>query len=440
MTNFQNILNSGHSFSDHEQPLKFKFHFINTVMIIIVFTSTLFALLHYFSLAPIGNFHANANFIFAFVNLLFIFWLRASKTSYDTIVTLMLFSALATFTSALITIPNDEFRMMWFYITVFLAFFTGGIRHGYATAFTSIVIILIANALFDLNLSGLAITTAVTGLIVLTITVKVYTKKMIDLENSLLALNDSLHSKVESAVEEVRTKDKLMVQQARLAQMGEMIAMIAHQWRQPLSSISAISTNLQLSLALDEELTKESLEQELKSIDNRVTLLSNTIDDFRNFYNTNNGKSTFALSKTIRQAIEVLSPAISNAHVALKFEDSLERDVKSLENEIIQVLMNIIKNAIDILKEREQERRVIVRAYQDHEQTYIVVEDNAGGVSEEIINKIFDPYFSTKKEKHGMGLGLYMSKLIIQEHCDGTLDVHNSEEGAVFTITLPLEQ
>ena len=189
---------------------------------------------------------------------------------------------------------------------------------------------------------------------------------------------------------------------------------------------------------MDEEVTKESLKQELKSIDNRVVLLSNTIDDFRNFYNTNNEKSTFDLSKTIAQAIEVLSPAIHNANVTLTFKDSLENNVESLENEIIQVLMNVIKNAIDILKEREQERNIIVKAYQENRQTYIVVEDNAGGVSEEIINKIFDPYFSTKKEKHGMGLGLYMSKLIIQEHCDGSLDVHNSKEGAVFTITLPL--
>ena len=440
MINLQNILESGHQFSDYELPLKFKFRLINTIMSVIVFTSTLFGTLHYLEIAPLGDFHANANFIFAFTNLFFIFWLRSSKASYDLIVSLMLLSALATFTSALITIPNDEFRIMWFYITVFLAFFAGGLWHGYTTATASILIILISDALFDLNLSGLAITTAVTGLVILTITVRVYTKKMIDLEHSLLSLNETLNTKVEHAVEEVRTKDKLMIQQARMAQMGEMIAMIAHQWRQPLSSISAISTNMQLSLALDEELTKATLEKELKSIDNRVILLSNTIDDFRNFYNTDNEKSTFNLSKTINQAIEVLSPAINNARVTLRFEDHLENSIKCLESELIQVLLNIIKNAIDILKEKEQPREIVVKAYQQSGQTYIVIEDNAGGISEDIINKIFDPYFSTKKEKHGMGLGLYMSKLIIQEHCDGSLDVHNTKAGALFTITLPNEQ
>ena len=439
MFNLQNILESGHTYSDHELPLKFKVRLINSVMMIIVFTSTLYGLLHYLKVAPLGDFHANVNFMFAFSNLLFILWLRRDKEAYNLIVSLMLLSALASFTSALITIPNDEFRIIWFYITVFLAFFVGGIWHGYSTAAASIFIILLSNYFFDLNLSGLAVSTSVTGMIILTITVKIYTQKMIDLENSLLSLNDSLHTKVESAVEEVRKKDELMVQQARLAQMGEMIAMIAHQWRQPLSSISAISANIQLSIALDEELTKETLKQELNTIDNRITLLSNTIDDFRYFYNTDNKKSEFDLSNTINQAIEVLTPAIKDADLTLQFKDSLKSSVTSLESEIIQVLMNIIKNAIDILKEKEQKREIFVNAYQDSEHAYIVVEDNAGGVSDEIIDKIFDPYFSTKKEKHGMGLGLYMSKLIIQEHCNGTLEVHNSDEGAVFTITLPLE-
>lgn len=439
MFNLQNILESGHTFNDYELPLKFKFRLINTVMLIIVFTSTLFALLHYLHIAPIGDFHAIANLLFAFSNFLLIIWLRASKQSYDIIVTLMLISALATFTSALITIPNDEFRIMWFYITVFLAFFTGGILHGYATAIVSIGIILLSNCLFDLNLSGLAVSTAVTGLIILTITVKVYTKKMIDLEHSMLSLNESLNSKVQTGVEEIRKKDEFMLQQARLAQMGEMIAMIAHQWRQPLASIAAIAANIQLSLALDEEVKKEALNEDLTAIVNRTALLSDTIDNFRNFYNTNNQKNTFSLDETIKHAIEVLTPAIENADVTLTFSSDLKTEISSFESEIIQVLMNIIKNAIDILKEQEGDKNISVRAYQNNRSVYVMIEDNGGGVDAKIINKIFEPYFSTKKEKNGMGLGLYMSQLIIQEHCNGILSVHNSHKGAVFTIELPIE-
>lgn len=437
MLSLQNILESGHTFTDQELPLKFKFRLINTVMVIIVFTSTLFALLHYLDISPISDFHAAANLLFAGSNVVFVFWLRASKISYELVASLLILSALATFTSALITIPMDQFRMMWFYITVFLAFFIGGIWHGYLTAAASISIILIANAFVDLNLNSLSIITAVTGLIVLTITVRVYTRKMIDLEHSLLSLNETLNTKVKSSVEEIRKKDEFMLHQARLAQMGEMIAMIAHQWRQPLASIAAISANIQLSLALNEEIEKTSLDKEITAIVDRTALLSKTIDDFRNFYNTNNKKNRFDLENTIDHAIQILTPAIKNANVTLTFHSDLESEINSFESEIIQVLMNIIKNAIDVLQDKEGERTISVRAYQHNASAYILVEDNGGGVNETIINKIFEPYFSTKKEKNGMGLGLYMSLLIIKNHCKGTLSVRNTHKGALFTIELP---
>ena len=437
MINIDRVLESGHHFKNNELPLKFKFRFINIIMIVIVITSTVFGFLHYFKLAPTGNFHANVNFFFAGFNLFLIFWLRQSKELYDTVLTLILTSSLMTFTSALIMIPNDEFRIIWFYIAVFLAFFAGGLGYGYVTAAVSIFIILFSNIFFDLQLSSLSITTALTGLLITTIAVKAYTQKMLDLEHAFITLNNSLHTKVKSSVEEVRKKDEYILQQSRLAQMGEMIAMIAHQWRQPLSSISTISAKLQLSIVLKEELTPEALTHELRTIDKRIALLSNTIDDFRNFYNTSNEKRAFDLSTTIKQAIEVLSPAIDNAHVHLHFDDRLSHAITGLEGEMIQVLMNIINNAIDVLKEHKREGFIWITATQDSSKTYIHIEDSGGGVSDDILDQIFDPYFSTKKEKHGMGLGLYMSKLIIHEHCGGVLFLENTDQGARFSIKIP---
>ena len=437
MIDINNILESGHTFSDSELSLKFKFRLLNSIMIIIVFTSTVFGLLHYAHVLDLTNFHANANFAFAAVNLVLIFWLRTQKQAYTTIMFLMVLSALATFTSALIHVVHDEFRIMWFYITIILAFIAGSIWYGYLTAFLSIVIILLSNSYYDLHLSGQSINTAIVGILILTITIKIYTQKMTDLEAALLTLNKSLHLKVHKGIEEIRQKDEFILQQSRLAQMGEMIAMIAHQWRQPLSSISAISTKLQLSLALDETISKEDLKHELETIDQRITLLSKTIDDFRNFYNTNNESKPFELSKTISHAVEILSPAINNADVEIIFEHDFHGNIVSMESELIQVLMNIIKNAIDIHKEHSGNKKVWIRGYQDETNVYILIEDNAGGIDEKIINKVFEPYFSTKREKHGMGLGLYMSQLIIHEHCHGKLTVHNSDAGACFTITLP---
>ena len=440
MNILQSFLESNQHFSNNELPLKFKFRLLNTIMIVIVITSTIFGFLHYAGIAPIGVIHANANFFFALSNLLLIIWLRYDKRAYYKAVTLMLISSLITFTSALITIPGDEFRIVWFYIMVFLAFFTGGITYGYLMTVISITIILVANTLVDLHLSQLAITTAVLGLILLSIAIKVYTQKMIDLEDALTSLNDSLHAKVESSVDEIRKKDEAMLQQARLAQMGELIAMIAHQWRQPLSSISAISANMQLSLALNESIDKADIQKELLHIDERVVLLSDTIDDFRNFYNTNREKVFFDLAETIDQAIDILSPTLRNAKVTLHFNNQLHDPIKSLESELIQVLINIIKNAIDILSERDQEREIWINAFEEQDNTYILIEDNAGGIDKQILSKIFNPYFSTKKEKNGMGLGLYMSQLIIQEHCKGSLQASNTDKGALFTIMLPNDE
>ncbi len=440
MNILQKFLESNHQFSDSELPLKFKFRLLNTIMGVIVVTATTFGVLHYLGLAPLGDFHANINFFFATTNLFLIFWLRRYITVYNKAVTLMLISSLITFTSALIMVPGDELRIIWFYITVFLAFFAGGITYGYLTAAASITIIIVSNIFFDLNLSELAITTAIVGLVLLTIAIKVYTQKMVDLEEALTTLNNSLHAKVESSIDEIRKKDEAMLQQARLAQMGELIAMIAHQWRQPLSSISAISANMQLSLALNENIDKTELQGELLNIDERVTLLSHTIDDFRNFYNTNKERSFFDLSDTINQAIEILNPSLHNAQIKLHFQNQLKQPLKSLESELIQVLINIIKNAIDILSERDQEREIWINAFEEKESVYIFIEDNAGGIDKKIHTKIFNPYFSTKKEKNGMGLGLYMSKLIIQEHCKGMLQVSNTDQGALFSIILPKEE
>jgi len=438
IVNINNILESGHHFTNNEVSLKFRFRLLNTIMLIIVLTSTIFGILHYLNISKINDFHANVNFFFAVSNLLFIYYLRYLKSSYKTIVLLMLFSSLLTFTSDLLTVVNDEFRIMWFYITVFLAFFTGGVVYGYITMLLSIFVILTCNALFDLYLSELSIVTAITGLLIMSYSVKVYTQKMIDLEKTLLSLNNSLHHKVDDATVELQKKDAYMLQQARLAQMGEMIAMIAHQWRQPLSSIAAITTNLKISMSLGDDIKPEQLEYDLSAIENRIELLSKTIDDFRNFYKTDGQKRSFDLDKAIHQSLDVLSPAIMGANVHVDFKNYLKKPIVSYESEVIQVIMNLVKNAVDILKEKEGPREIYVNSYEDDRFAYIVVEDNGGGVASEHITKIFEPYFSTKKEKNGMGLGLYMSHLIIYEHCKGTLEVENTSKGALFKVKIPL--
>ncbi len=227
-------------------------------------------------------------------------------------------------------------------------------------------------------------------------------------------------------------------QKAKLNQMGEIISMIAHQWRQPLSSISAITTNFKLSMALGEDIDLAELEEGLSNIEERTELLSQTIDDFRNFYKPDNIKTNFNMNDLINQSINLLDPNLKEANVKVEYSHDESTQVNNHKSELLQVLINIIKNAIEALEGIQESRSITISSHAESKNYFIHISDNAGGINHEIIHKIFDPYFSTKTERNGTGLGLYMSKLIIEDHCDGNLSIINTKEGAKFTITLPL--
>ena len=439
MINVNDILESGCHFSADEVLLKFRFRLLNTVMLTIVVVASLFGVMHYLGLNDITDFHANVNFLFAFCNALLALYLRKSRTYFRRVLYMVILSSLLTFTSALVIVTEDSFRIIWFYILILIAFVAGGKKEGYITALLSAMSILVSTIFVDLHLNEVTLTTALVGMVVFVLSMKYYVDKIESIEEAMNTLNASLSAKVDEKVEELHKQELVMIQQARLAQMGEMIAMIAHQWRQPLSSISAITSNMKISLAMGEELSEQMLQDELDSIDARVELLSQTINDFRNFYTQNGHKQRFDITELLQQSIDVLSPALSSANVKIELNSLVKRELYSYESEIIQVFMNIIKNAIDVLKDKEGRRHIVIDAYEDKEHVYIQIEDNGGGIDEAIIDKVFDPYFSTKKEKNGMGLGMYMSHIIIKEHCKGEIGVENSLAGALFTIKLPFE-
>jgi len=230
-----------------------------------------------------------------------------------------------------------------------------------------------------------------------------------------------------------------MVHQSRLAQMGEMISMIAHQWRQPLSAISATSSTIQLRADM-EQLDKNTILKLSSKINTYVEHLSTTIDDFRNFFKQNKTKKITTIEEIINSTLDIIQVSLENKNISLikNIKDSTE--CNTYVNEVKQVLLNIIKNAEDVLLEVKPNNPTItieVPQVTRYSSITIIIKDNAGGVPEDIIDKIFDPYFSTKLSKNGTGLGLYMSKTIIEENCKGRLSVYNDKDGAVFTIELP---
>ncbi len=252
-------------------------------------------------------------------------------------------------------------------------------------------------------------------------------------------LSKTLENRVLQEIIKNNEKTAHMIQQSRLAQMGEMISMIAHQWRQPLSSISAISGTLSLDVMM-KNYNEDFFQEQLNSIGELSQYLSQTIDDFRGFFKKDKMVEKASVDEIVNSCLHVIGLSLQNKNINVIMRIDEKSNIESYINELKQVILNILKNAEDALLENNIENATIsIRGYQKELNTYIEIEDNAGGVSEEIKSRIFDPYFSTKSKKDGTGLGLYMSKIIVEEHCGGALELYNTEVGARFIIILPIK-
>ncbi len=241
-------------------------------------------------------------------------------------------------------------------------------------------------------------------------------------------------------------QQNLLAQQSKMAAMGEMIGNIAHQWRQPLSTITTSATGMQLQQELN-LLESKDLLKGLDCINKSAQYLSHTIDDFRNFFTTNKKKNVFSIKNSIKQAISLVSVQFYKKDIEI-IEDIEDIEICSYENELIQVIINLLNNARDeLIKKQDNEKRLIfISTSIQNDQLILSVKDNANGIPSSVINQIFEPYFSTKESSTGTGIGLFMSKEIILKNMQGTLEaknetyVYNEEryKGAIFTITLPL--
>ncbi len=261
--------------------------------------------------------------------------------------------------------------------------------------------------------------------------------KQIEAQDEIQALNHSLTDRVEEEVSKNRKKDQQLLEQSRLAQMGEMLSMIAHQWRQPLAAISSSSTALELKANLG-KIDKETVLRNSQNISKYTQHLSATIDDFRDFFKPNKELSSVTYCELIESVLSILEVSLKTKNISLIRNCDCGERFNTHANEIKQVILNLIKNAEDILVEKGTKNPYVKLATYTLDDKHILeVSDNGGGIPEEIIDKIFDPYFSTKLDKNGTGLGLYMSKIIVEEHCRGELNVTNNEDGALFQVVIP---
>jgi len=247
-------------------------------------------------------------------------------------------------------------------------------------------------------------------------------------------------------VTELKTKDKLLFQQAKLASMGEMIANIAHQWRQPLSLISTASSGMKMQKEFD-LLTDENFNHSVDSITNATKYLSQTIDNFKNFFSPRSNKEYFSLEKLTEKTLVLVASELNKKNIKI-MQNISNIEILSYENDLIQVFINIINNAKDAFTD-SKENYIFIDAHisEDGNDIFIKIKDNAGGIPEDVIGKIFEPYFTTKYKSDGTGIGLYMVMEIIQKHMNGKISVKNSSYkykdqsfyGAEFSLSIPIK-
>ena len=260
-------------------------------------------------------------------------------------------------------------------------------------------------------------------------------------------LNSSLEKRVAKEVELGRKKDQIMFQQSRLASLGEMLQNIAHQWRQPLGALTMIIQSFETK-HMRGKLTGEFIEERVKDAQILANGMSETLDDFRTFFNPNKSKKEFSLKTSIQKAIDLTRYLLDKESIELSLFMTDDLRIYGFKNELSHILLNLINNAKDALGKIDGDKKIHIFVKYTQEQITISVIDNAGGVDEKILPRIFDPYFTTKHQSVGTGIGLYMSKQIIEQHMGGEIHCKNIQHKmgtehfytcAMFTLHIPYQ-
>ena len=275
-----------------------------------------------------------------------------------------------------------------------------------------------------------------------TILIKNYTGEVINFYGyinditKIKVSEEELKLKVEEELNKNRQKDRILIQQSKLAAMGEMLGNIAHQWRQPLNNISLILQFLRDNYN-NKDVSSEKLDKFMNKANKHIEYMSDTIDDFRNFYKPSKTQNKFDVKECINSLLDMFRNQYENIKIDI---ECIDITINNFENELKQAILNILNNAKDAINEKKEnekfDAKIDIKVFIEDEKLNISIFNNGGNISDEIIDRIFEPYFTTKFESQGTGIGLYMTKSIIETNMKGNLEVKNIEDGVEFIITL----
>lgn len=431
---FNNFLTSGHCFSGVDNLQKFRFSLLNSLLTIAAF----FTFLNYFAsitgFVTFSPIYEKAVLIYAIVCVFLIFLLRINISYFTIAVICIVVSAFSLFYFALVTEVSDEFRLIWFFLLLFVGFILTGKKYGLLMMAVILVAVFFVETRYGLGLSKLALFTFFNSFIIFAGFSYMF---LVKIENDAIefkVLTRKLKGNVIKERQQREEQEQMLLRQCRMANMGEMLDSIAHQWRQPLMHINSILMNMDNALERKEN-KKEYIGNKIDEVASLTTHMSQAIEDFRNLFKSEKEKTVFTLETAINDVLVLMKNGFNNIEITYNSEG--DATLFAHKSELIQVIIILLSNAVEVLNKRGiDNKKIIIESQTSKQEVVITVEDNAGGIHPKNTENIFDPYFTTKEQSGGTGLGLYIAKIIVEHKMAGKISALNTKEGAKFILSL----
>ena len=429
-----NFFISNWEFDDSELELRSKFQMIN-IAILLSTSGLIFGIItniikNISGLIPL-------ELVLIGINVILFFTLRLKKNSINVISTVITAQFTFLFLFLIYTSEPELLKHVWIftYPIVLLYFQKSKFSIYWVVFIISALIIAPIQPFVEVKYTQFQVIYMSFVLVVVNIIIYFYQKKMDEARNLILQQQKSLENKMQ----ELEKKDRLISVQSKQAVMGEMISMIAHQWRQPLSTVTLSISDMQIKRMLGEDIDDKWFDDKLLTISDTVVYLSNTIDDFQTYFDPKKSVELVMVNEVVKKVVNLIEARLNDTGVILELKVIDDEEFETYVNELIQILINILNNAIDVLEslgKTEAKIKILIKSRKDY--IDISIEDNANGISDEHIEKIFEPYFSTKG-KNGTGLGLYMSQMIMQKQFNSKINVTSSKNGSIFLVSIPIK-
>jgi len=427
------FLTSGWNFDDSELELKNKFQMMN-IAIILSSSALIFGL--------VGNIYRELyqligiEIFLLFMNLMLLLILRKNRASFALVSTTITAQFTFLFLFLVYTSEPSALKHVWLFTYPIVLLYLQNRKDARYWVVATIFLVILApyQPFVEVEYSAFQTIYLSVSLTIVSLITYFYQVKMDEAKVLIISQQELLKNQVK----ELTKKDQLLSTQSKQAVMGEMIEMIAHQWRQPLSTVTLSVSNLQVKKLLGDKIDDEALDKALEDISDTVVYLSNTIDDFQTYFRPIKELSDVEVHELIQKAINFVLPRLKNTKIYVEIDNTNDKKIhlKTYLNELIQIILNIVNNAIDALIMLNVENPSIVISVEEKKDSIvIIIKDNAGGIKEEDISRIFEPYYSTKG-KNGTGLGLYMSQMLVQKQFNGNIDVISSSKGSYFSVEI----